>query len=72
MTYELGDVAKCLVRMDTYPSNTIGYRAEMRKALADLYIQLLVLCEWFGFDIEDLRVLGECALKERVSGERVG
>ena len=64
LVYEVGDLVKCAHKMERFPELASAYRAEAKKAIADLIIQLHLTCEYLGFDFEQLADLGLQAAKE--------
>lgn len=65
LIYEIGDLAKCIANMIWYPEDIPPYRAEAKKAIADIITQLRVTCEYLGISFEEMDRLGFSALKEK-------
>ena len=57
--YEFGDLQKALTYMRFYPDYRVAYIGEAKAAMADLLAQAELICETMGWDLEDLRVLGD-------------
>lgn len=68
--YELGEVARAIRYEDVYRDPV--YRVEAKKALADLITQIRVLCEYLGFDFEEVKKFGEKALMEKLTSKLKG
>lgn len=67
ITYELGDLHKCVVYSETrYPHLKEAYMAEAKIALADIITQTRLLAEMLGADFETLMVDGEERFRERM------
>lgn len=66
--YELGDLAKCIHRINREKDDEIkrGYLAEAKKALADVITQTRLICERLGFNFEDLKLLGEQEMEDKI------
>ena len=57
LTYEVGDMHKCLHRANRYPQDRKGYMAELRITTADAFTMLcgfIMLMGWKRLDIENL------------------
>ena len=65
LIYEIGDLAKCIANMIWYPKDRLPYRAEAKKAIADIITQLRVTCEYLDISFEEMDRLGFLALKEK-------
>lgn len=70
LIYEIGDLAKCIANMIWYPKDRPPYRAEAKKAIADIITQLRVTCEYLGISFEEMDELGFSALKEKAEDYR--
>jgi len=66
IVYELGDLAKCIQRMSVYPNNVLGYKAEAKKAVADLIAQIHLFCYRMGWNFYEVEALGLKALEEAI------
>ena len=66
LIYEVGDLAKCIQRMSFDKENTVGYKAEARKSLADIITQVRLLCERLGFSFEGLKISGEEEMRSKI------
>lgn len=64
VTYELGDLVKCVHKMLRFPHLSSGFKAEAKLALADLIIQLHLTAAYLGFDFDELTELGLLRAKE--------
>ena len=65
LIYEIGDLAKCIANMIWYPKDTLLYKAEAKKAIADIITQLRITCKYLGISYEEMEKLGFLALKEK-------
>ena len=54
LVYEIGDVVKCIHYMENFPQDRKAYIAELRKAMADVFIQMKILCEMYDFSLSEL------------------
>jgi len=70
LIYELGDLAKCIANMIWYPEDRPPYRAEAKKAIADIITQLRITCEYLDISFEEMDRLGFLALKEKAEEYR--
>ena len=70
LIYEIGDLAKCIASMTWYPKDTVGYKAEAKKAIADIITQLRITCAYLGISFEEMDDLGFLALKEKAEEYR--
>ncbi len=52
MTYELGDLSKCLIYADRKNDET--YNCEARLATCDLITQIILLCQMMKWNINDV------------------
>ena len=68
LVYEVGDLAKCVHRLNLDKDNALGYRAEAKKSLADIITQTRLLCERLGFSFEGLKILGEEEMRSKIKG----
>jgi len=66
MTYELGDLAKCLMFAKRRPQLEKEYKAEARIATSDLVAQCIVMCERLGWDFYEVVHLGEDRCIEKI------
>ena len=63
LIYEIGDLAKCIANMTWFPKDKLLYKAEAKKAMADIITQLRITCEYLGISFEEMDELGFLALK---------
>ena len=70
LIYEIGDLAKSIANMIWYPKDIVGYKAEAKKAIADIITQLRITCEYLGISFEEMDELGFLALKEKAKDYR--
>ena len=64
VTYELGDLVKCIHKMLRFPHLSSAFRAEAKLALADLIAQLHLTAAYLEFDFDELVELGFRRAKE--------
>jgi hypothetical protein len=55
LSYEVGDIHKCMIYMDRH--GTLGYIGETKVALADAYAMLQLLTEQLGYDNKEIQEL---------------
>ena len=65
ITYELGDLHRALVYGHSFSSEQFSHVEEAKLALADLFIQLSILCFELGFSEPELKMLGWDHLRDR-------
>ena len=70
LIYEIGDLAKCIANMIWYPEDMVAYKAEAKKAIADIITQLRITCEYLDISFEEMDDLGFLALKEKAEEYR--
>jgi len=63
--YELGDVARALVYGLRFPSESNAHRAELKLAVADLYMMVRKLISDLPWSEEEIRQLGEQRLRQK-------
>jgi len=64
LSYQLADVGRDMRYIEIYPDDRAGYFAHLKTALADLIMQSMVICELYGFDLDELVNLGSERLEE--------
>ncbi len=64
LTYQLGDVGKCLRYMEIYPDEHQAQRAYFKTAISDLLIQVMILAELYNLDLKEITQLGADRLDE--------
>ncbi len=64
LTYQLGDVGKCLRYSEIYPEERKAQLAYFKTAMSDLLIQVLILAELYNLDASELAALGTKRLEE--------
>jgi len=64
LTYELGDLVKCVHKMLRFPRLSTAFRAEAKLALADLITQIHLTAAYLDFDYDELVDLGFRRAKE--------
>lgn len=64
LSYQLGDVGRCLRYMEIYPTERDAQTKYFKTALADLVIQCVVLAELYKLDFGELLRLGSERLDE--------
>ena|SRR5437773_7477168 len=64
LTYQLGDVGKCLRYMEIYPDERKAQAAYFKTAMADLVIQTIILAELYNLDLREIVQLGVDRLEE--------
>lgn len=64
LTYQLGDVGKCLRYSEIYPEERKAQLAYFKTAMSDLLIQVLILAELYNLDASELAALGADRLEE--------
>jgi hypothetical protein len=65
ISYELGDLNRDIAYMHRFPKESNAHRANVKLSLADLMVQLSLLCNELGFDEGELRELGWKHLEEK-------
>jgi NTP pyrophosphatase (non-canonical NTP hydrolase) len=65
ITYELGDLHKDIVFMHRFPKEKEAHKANAKLSLADMLVQIFLLCDELGFDVEELIELGWKHLEEK-------
>jgi hypothetical protein len=65
LTYQLGDMAKCSIYRESFPSSHWAYTSELRLAMADAITMIRLLCEQEGFDFLELQSDGTERFIER-------
>jgi hypothetical protein len=63
--YELGDLMKDIAYMHRFPKETDAHRANAKLSLADLIVQISLLCDELGFNEDELKELGWKHLEEK-------
>lgn len=64
LTYQLGDVGKCLRYMEIYPDERQAQKAYFKTAISDLLIQVMILAELYNLDLREITQLGADRLDE--------
>jgi hypothetical protein len=59
LTYEVGDMNKCLHYASRYPNERNGYLPELKKATTQAISMLRMFCEQSGWNFDDLASFGE-------------
>lgn len=65
LLYELGDLAKCIVR-GAWNDNASIYKGEMMLAISDMLLQLRLTCEIYDIDFKECLSLGQVHFEERL------
>ena len=66
LTYEIGDMHKCLHRIKRYPQDTVGYTAELKITTADAYTMLCGFIRLMGWKLIEVENLGRERVQERL------
>ena len=70
LLYEMGDLAKAVMRAQWEPDLAKGYRGEEKIALGDIYVQWQLICETRGFEPEEIKQLGIEHFEDRIEERR--
>lgn len=65
LIYELGDLSRCILRGEEAGALE-GYGAEMRLAIGDIILQLMLVCEHYEFNFAECVQLGLDHFDERI------
>jgi hypothetical protein len=65
ITYEMGDLTRDIFYANRFPEEREAHLANVSLSIADLLVQLSLLCKELGLDEEELRRLGWNHLQER-------
>ena len=63
--YELGDLMKDIAYMHRFPKERVAHRANAKLSVADLIVQISLLCDELNFNENELRELGWEHLEEK-------
>jgi len=67
LTYEIGDMHKCLHRAMRYPQDKVGYMAELKITTADAMTMLNGFIQLMGWKRLDIENLGLERVQERLN-----
>lgn len=65
IAYEFGDLNRDIVYMNRFPKESNAHKAHMKLSMADLLIQLSILCRELDLDEDEIRKLGVAHLREK-------
>lgn len=65
LSYEVGDIAKCLIYQESYPSLASSYREEIQLTIADAVTVLRLLCEQENVSFDEAALIGVERFRER-------
>lgn len=65
LSYEVGDIAKCLIYQESFPSLASSYREEMKLTVADAITMLRLFCEQEHISFDESALIEVERFKER-------
>jgi hypothetical protein len=65
ISYELGDLHRDIAFMNRFPMEKDAHKINAKLSLADMIVQIFLLCDELGFDERELEELGWRHLEER-------
>ena len=72
LTWELGDLQKCITHNQWFPGLTDAYYAEAKKALGAILFQSIIIAKLLGTSLEESIQSGYDEIKDRINQRKNG